>query len=120
MKTEQSKAESVEEAVIRASFPKHESFIPFIFNDKPDKPLGWDESIEFAQSNYCSLDPRIDNTPRQMREKAISAWSYQAGANWQKKQDNWISVGERLPDEGTNRRCMGRTQCKKSICKWQI
>lgn len=72
----------IEQAVIKASLPVHDSFEPFIFNDKATKPLGWDESIEFAQSNYCSLDPRIDNTPRQMREKAISAWSFQAGVAW--------------------------------------
>jgi hypothetical protein len=77
----QTGGEAVEEAV-----PVRDSFEPFIFNDKPDKPLGWDESIKFAQSNYRSLDPRVDNSPRQMREKAISAWSFQSGAQWRSEQ----------------------------------
>lgn len=98
------KVQSVEEAVIKASLPKHYSFDTFIFNDKPDKPLGWDESIEFAQSNYCSLNPVKDNQRPQMREKAISAWSFQGGAQWHQSQSDlvskWISCSERLPEIG--------------------
>ena len=65
--------------IIEASLPNTPLTEPFIDNDRPIYAPALEQSIVYAQKNYCGLSEESDNIPQRKREKAISAYSYQGG-----------------------------------------